>query len=334
MKATLECPEPLRRQLVGSASALLRWLEDPEVTDVLVNGTAGVFVDKGKGLESFPSPFVSLEALFAAIERLVVPTGRQLDAAQPFLDGRLCDGSRFHVILPPLAPQGPLLSIRRARDLSMSWVDPAPRAVLDWLRHSVKEGVNIVVSGGTGTGKTTVVSWLLGAIPDTERVVLLEETRELGGDHPHLVRLEARPASPDGKGEVTLRTLLRNALRMRPDRIVVGECRGAEVLDMLQALNTGHAGSLTTVHASSARDALHRLEALALLGGAVPLVVVREWIAGSVHLIAHLERAEGKRQITELLAVCGLEGERYRVSPLYRASRSVRRAWPPQRLPY
>lgn len=322
----------LRRQLVGPASLLLPWLEDSLVTDVLVNGMTGLFVDRGDGLERYPCPFPSAEGLRDAIERLAVATGRPIDAAQPFLDGRLADGSRFHVVLPPLAPEGPLVSIRRGGEGARAWQPPAPLSLLEWLRRGVRERANLVLSGGTGAGKTRFLGWLLEAVPEGERVVVLEETREIESRHPHLVRLEARPASPDGRGEVTLRSLLRNALRMRPDRIVLGECRGAEALDMLQALNTGHAGSLTTLHASGARDALSRLEAMALLASAaVPLPALREWIGASVQLVVHLERDGGGRHVAEVLAVCGTEGDRYRLFPVYeREAGRRRRPWPPE----
>lgn len=311
---------PLRRQLQGKAGALLPWLEDETVTDVLVNGTGSFFVERHGCLEALAPVFSERAALQDLIERLLVPLGKRIDAAHPYADGRLADGSRFHVILAPVAVEGPIVSIRKMRDPAHCALESfGPPAIVEWLRSQVAQGRNVLIAGATGAGKTTLLARLLESVGEGERLVLVEESMEIRPRHPHVVHLEARPPSPDGTGEVTLRTLVRNALRMRPDRLVLGECRGPEALDLLQAMNTGHAGSLSTIHANGALDALRRLECLALLAGvALPVKVVREWIGASVHAVVHLERAGGERRIREALALHGLEGEVYRMTPLFR----------------
>ena len=235
----------LARQFVGRALSLLALMEDKAVTDILINGTQSLYVERAGHLVPENSPFTSVDSLLDFIERLVVPIGRRIDAAHPYLDGRLADGSRFHVILPPIAPDGPLISIRKHR----SFCEPIPLGsfgsaeIVDWLRTQMQRRKNILIAGGTGTGKTTLLSALLSEIPPAERLGIVEESLEIRCPHPHTFRLEARPASPDGSGEVTFRSLLRNTLRMRPDRIILGECRGGEAFDMLQAMNSGHPGS-------------------------------------------------------------------------------------------
>jgi pilus assembly protein CpaF len=312
---------PLARQLLGRAAALLPWMEDEAVTEVLVNGVESLYVERAGRLCRETNPFDTREALVDLVERLVIPIGRRVDAAHPYLDGRLLDGSRFHVILPPIAPEGPLLSIRKLRPASapigVAAFGPAP--VTAWLREQVLEKRSLLLSGGTGSGKTTLLMALLAEVPEEERLVIIEESREIRTAHPHALSLEARPASPDGSGEVTLRALLRNSLRMRPDRIIVGECRGQEAFDMLQAMNTGHPGSLCTLHANGPRDALRRLEALALLAG-VPIATrtLREWIGSAVQAVVHLERRGSGRAVREIALVRGLEGEVYRLTPWFR----------------
>ncbi len=270
-------------------------------------------------LEEQPSPFSSKESLFDFIERLIIPLGRRIDATQPFLEGRLVDGSRFHVILPPLAADGPCLSIRKSRVAERVTLAPfCDPPLMEWTKQEVRLGNNVLIAGATGSGKTTCLSALMEGISPTERVIVIEESRELAFAHPHLISLEARPPSPDGIGEVTLRTLLRNALRMRPDRIILGECRGVEALDLLQVMNTGHRGSLSTLHANSARDALRRLEALVLLSG-LPLSVrpVREWIAAAIALVVFLEREGNSRTVREVISIEGMEGGVYRLTPVF-----------------
>lgn len=311
----------LSGQLMGRAAELLPWMADDAVTDILINGTQSLFVERAGKLQSEPNPFPDRLALADFIERLSVPTGRRIDAAQPFLDGRLVDGSRFHVILPPLAPDGPIISIRKLKAPGDAKLRPFANPEISlWLEDQVKARRNILIAGGTGTGKTTLLTQLLSTVSEGERIAVIEEAMEIRTGHPHAIHLEARPASPDGKGEVTLRTLLRNALRMRPDRIVLGECRGNEVFEMLQAMNTGHPGSLCTVHANGALDALRRLEALMLFSAHnISLRAAREWIAAGIQLVVFLQRKESHRFIDEVLSVNGLEGEVFRITPIVRA---------------
>lgn len=310
------------RQFIGAASRLLPLIRDESITDILVNGTHSLYVEKDGRLEYRPSPFDGPDAVFDLIERLLLPIGKRVDAAQPYLDGRLADGSRFHIVLPPIAAEGPLISIRKFRSPgAASLVAVAPGEVLSWLDEQLAQRKNILIAGGTGAGKTTLLCRMLDSLPPDERLVVVEETMEIRTCHAHALHLEARPASPDGTGEVTLRTLIRNALRMRPDRLVLGECRGGEAFDLLQAMNTGHPGSLSTIHANGALDALRRLEALVLLAGfSLPVATVREWVAGAIQVVVHLERRGGVRSISEILTVQGLEGEIYRITPCFRSS--------------
>jgi pilus assembly protein CpaF len=307
----------LHRQFLGSAADLLPWMEDPSVTDLLINGAQSVFVERHGLLERVVSPFTDRAALMDFIERLLVPLGRRVDAARPYLDGRLADGSRFHIILPPLAEHGPLLSIRKSRTGVAAPLESfGEPPVLNWLTELFRQGGNILIAGGTGTGKTTLLSRLLDTVDGSDRLVVVEETSEIRLEHPHAVFLEARTATPDGLGEVSLRTLIRNALRMRPTRLVLGECRGDEAWDLLQAMNTGHAGSACTIHANSPLDALRRLETLVLTAGVpAPLSAVREWVASAIHAVVFLERKAGQRKIAGALRVQGMEGERYRIHP-------------------
>jgi pilus assembly protein CpaF len=308
----------LHRQFLGAAAELLPWMEDPAVTDLLINGAQSVFVERGGELERVVSPFTDRAGLMDFIERLLVPLGKRVDAARPYVDGRLADGSRFHIILPPLAAHGPLLSIRKSRAGAAAPLESfADKATLDWLRSAFGGGANILIAGGTGSGKTTLLSRLLDTVDGRERIVVVEETAEIRLEHPHAVFLEARAATPDGIGEVNLRTLIRNSLRMRPTRLVLGECRGDEAWDLLQAMNTGHAGSACTIHANSPLDALRRLETLVLCAGVpAPLSAVREWISSALQAVVFLERKAGERSITGILRVQGVEGDRYRIHPL------------------
>ena len=295
-------------------------MADPAVDEVMVNGPDSVWVERGGRIERAGAAFESEEALLHAIERILAPLGRRVDEASPLCDARLADGSRVNVIVPPLCLSGPCLTIRRfrregfsLRDLVSNGTLPGPGAEL--LALAVAARASILVSGGTGSGKTTTLNALSGAIPGGERIVTIEDAAELRLRQAHVVRLEARPASLEGRGEVTIRQLVRNALRMRPDRIVVGEVRGGEALDLLQALNTGHDGSLSTVHANSPEDALRRLETLALMAEvALPHSAVREQVAGAVDLVVHQARnpdgSRAVRSIAEVVRVAGGAGTR------------------------
>ena len=301
---------------LGPAQGLVPWVEDPSVTDLLIVGTAKAFVEKEGRLQEIPNPFARHEECLDFIERILLPLGKRIDASAPYLDARLPDGSRVHIILSPIAVDGPHISVRKfAQKTEVALEQFAPGEMILWLKEKMKDRKNILISGATGSGKTTLLRCLLEEIPSDERIIVMEESREIRLDHPHVVHLEARTATPDGKGEVTLRDLLKNALRMRPDRIIIGECRGGEAYDMLQAMSTGHSGSLGTLHANSASEALKRLEALVLVGQPnLAARVVREWIGHSIDLVLHLERLAG-RQITEVLGVAGIEGEVIRVVP-------------------
>ncbi len=290
-------------------------LTDPAVDEVMVNGAGSVYVERRGRLERTGTSFESDADLMHAIERILAPLGRRVDEASPLCDARLADGSRVNVVIPPLSLSGPCLTIRRfrregfsLRDLVGNETIPAPAAEL--LAVAVAARASILVSGGTGSGKTTTLNALSGAIPGEERIVTIEDAAELRLRQRHVVRLESRPASLEGRGEVTIRQLVRNALRMRPDRIVVGEVRGGEALDLLQALNTGHDGSLSTVHANSPEDALRRLETLALMAEvALPHAAVREQVASAVDLVVHqARRADGSRAVTSIAEVVRVAG--------------------------
>jgi pilus assembly protein CpaF len=288
-------------------------LADPTVDEIMVNGSGragAVWVERGGRLEPTDVAFADEAALRHAIERILAPLGRRVDEAEPLCDARLPDGSRVNVVLPPLAVDGPLLTIRRfrARPLDAgalvaggTWT-PALR---DFLARAVAARLNILVSGGTGSGKTTTLGALSSFVPADERIATIEDTAELRLQQPHVVRLEARPANVEGRGEITIRRLLRNALRMRPDRIVVGEIRGGEALDMLAAMTTGHDGSLSTVHAGSPAEALRRVETLALMADvALPHAAIREQVADALDLVVHQTRLrDGRRQVTAVSEV-------------------------------
>jgi pilus assembly protein CpaF len=295
----------LQSEIVG-AGPLEPQLRDPAVTDVLVNGPDEVWADRGEGLVRVPVRFADDAAVRRLAQRLAAPTGRRLDDAQPWVDARLTDGVRLHAVLPPVAPGGTCLSLRvpRARvftleELLQAGSLPPDGAVL--LERLVASRVAFVVTGGTGTGKTTLLTSLLSLVDPRDRVLLVEDAGELAPAHPHVVRLEARPPNLEGAGEVTLRDLVRQALRMRPDRLVVGEVRGAEVVDLLAALNTGHEGGCGTLHANSARDVPARLEALAAVAG-LPRVALHSQLASGLRVAVHLVRVagSGRRRLGEV----------------------------------
>jgi pilus assembly protein CpaF len=298
-------------------------LGDPAVDEVMVNGVGGpcsVWVERGGRIEPAGVAFASEVDLRHAIERILAPLGRRVDEATPLVDARLPDGSRVNVIIPPLALDGPVLTIRRFRARGLSADDLVSAGTLnpplrDFLARCVRARCNLLVSGGTGSGKTTLLNALSAFIPESERVVTVEDAAELRLRQPHVVRLETRPPSLEGRGEVSVRDLVRNALRMRPDRILVGEVRGAEALDMLSAMSTGHDGSLSTVHAGSPEEALRRVETLALMADvALPHAAVREQVAGALDLVVHLARGrDGARRlvaVAEVVRVAGGAGTR------------------------
>ncbi len=321
------------------ASALLRFvvdealglgplealLADDEVREVMVNGPMQIFVERRGRVERAAARFSGETALRGIVERIVTPVGRRVDEASPMVDARLPDGSRVNVVIPPIAIRGTSITIRRfgrrrpgAADLLAGGSLDA--RMLEFLRLCVVHRRNLLVSGGTGSGKTTLLNILSSLIPRDERVVTIEDSAELAFDHPNLVSLETRTRNIEGRGEVTVRDLVRNALRMRPDRIVVGECRGGESLDMLQAMNTGHDGSLSTVHANSPRELLSRLEVMVLMSGVeLPLAAIREQVASSVHLIVHQARfACGTRRITHVTEVTGVAAGTIQLQDLFR----------------
>ncbi len=296
----------------------------------MVNGATRIYVERQGRLETTPHRFTSDRHLMGVIERIVAPLGRRVDERSPLVDARLPDGSRVNAIIPPLALDGPVLTIRKfSRDIrtldALVRMQALTAAMAEFLAACVRARITIVVSGGTGTGKTTLLNALSSFIGKGERVVTIEDSAELCIDKPHVVRLESRPPNIEGAGAVTIRDLVRNALRMRPDRIIVGECRGGEALDMLQAMNTGHDGSLTTVHANNARDALSRLETMVLFSGVeLPVKAVREQVARAVELIVHLERmSDGSRKVVELAEVVGLEGTTITLQELIRYERGA-----------
>jgi pilus assembly protein CpaF len=285
-------------------------LADPAVDEVMVNGSGTVWVEREGRLAPADVRFESEPALRHAIERILAPLGRRVDEACPLVDARLPDGSRVNVVIPPLAVDGPALTIRRFRRRGMSPDDLVAAGTLtaplrDFLARCVRARLNVLVSGGTGSGKTTTLNALSSFVPAGERIVTVEDAAELRLQQPHVVRLEARPASLEGRGEVTIRALVRNALRMRPDRIVVGEVRGAEALDMLAAMTTGHDGSLSTVHAGSPEEALRRVETLALMADVgLPHAAVRERVADAIDLVVHQVRDRtGARRVTAVSEV-------------------------------
>jgi pilus assembly protein CpaF len=278
---------------------------DATITEIMVNGPHKVFVERNGAVEPVACD-LDADAIMRIAQRVIAPLGLRLDRAAPMVDARLADGSRLHAVLPPLAPDGPCLTIRRFAVRALTLLEfGSGAAPVAFMETMVRAGWNVIVAGATSAGKTTCANALAGAIGTGERIVTIEETAELRLGHPHVVRLEARPANAEGAGAVEVRELVRAALRMRPDRLVVGEVRGGEAFDMLQALNTGHDGSLSTVHANSPRDALARLETLVLLGGvALPLAAVRAQLGSAIDAIVQVARgAHGHREIVEIAEV-------------------------------
>ena len=323
-----------RRELVRQLSddilgfgPLERFLADDTVTEVMVNGAEHVFVERGGKIERTNARFVDDSHLMRIIEKIVSQVGRRVDESSPMVDARLADGSRVNAIIPPLALSGPTLTIRKfsrdpytINDL-ISFGTFSPRAA-QFLGACVKGKLNVLISGGTGTGKTTTLNAISAFIPGDERIVTIEDAAELQLQQEHVITLEARPANIEGSGEVKIRELVRNALRMRPDRIIVGEVRGAETLDMLQAMNTGHEGSLTTIHANSPRDALSRLETLVLTSGVeLPHRAIRDQIASAFDVLVQIVRlVDGSRRISHIVEVVGMESDVVTLQDLFVAS--------------
>ncbi len=299
-------------------------LADDSVSEIMVNGPDKVYIERGGKLQLSDCQFTDDASVLSVIERIIAPLGRRCDESQPYVDARLADGSRVNAIIAPLALSGPTITIRKFSKKALTpddfirfgtWTHNAAEfmKLCVWLRK------NVIVAGGTGSGKTTLLNLLSGYIPHSERIVTVEDAAELRLQQPHVVRLEARPPNIEGKGAVPIRDLVKNCLRMRPDRIIVGECRGGEALDMLQAMNTGHDGSLTTVHANSPRDVISRLETMVLMSGMeLPSRAIREQIASAVDIIIHESRlSDGSRKVTAITEVTGLEGNQIVMQDLF-----------------
>ena len=291
-------------------------LADESITEIMVNGPKKLFVERNGRLQRVNVTFESDEHLMRIIERIVAPLGRRIDESSPTVDARLKDGSRVNAVIPPISLYGPILTIRKFFKKPLTVEDlirfgTITEESIEFLRASVIAAINAVVSGGTGTGKTTFLNILSSYIPAEERIITIENAAELRLRQEHVVTLESRPPNVEGKGEITIRDLVINSLRMRPDRIVVGECRGGEALDMLQAMNTGHEGSMTTLHANNTRDALSRLETMVLMSGMeLPHRAIREQVAAAIDMIVQLERMrDGSRRVVSITEVQGMEGD-------------------------
>ncbi|MDY6929658.1 MAG: ATPase, T2SS/T4P/T4SS family [Pseudomonadota bacterium] len=318
----------LARQSLAEAvglGPLEELLADDSITEVMVNSADQLFFEQNGRLKKSHVTFTDDRAVISAIERIVAPLGRRIDESSPMVDARLTDGSRVNAIIPPLALKGPSITIRkfakeRLRAGNLIDFGSVSASMIDFIEMAVKSKRNVVISGGTGSGKTTLLNVLSNFIPESERIITVEDAAELSLIQPNLVGLEARPANQEGKGLVSIRDLVKNCLRMRPDRIVVGECRGGEALDMLQAMNTGHDGSLTTIHANSPRDCISRLEVLVMMSGIeMPLIAIREQVASAVNIIVQQTRFScGSRKVTSITEVTGLEGNTVQLAEIFR----------------
>lgn len=305
--------------------ALEELLANPDITEVMVNSYNDIYIEKAGQLTKSDVTFTSDAAVMSTIERIISPLGRRIDESSPMVDARLADGSRVNAIIPPLALKGPCITIRKFSDKKLTDRDLISYATINesmvsFVRMCVEQKKNIIVSGGTGSGKTTLLNILSNYIPAAERVITVEDAAELKLVQPHVVSLEARPANMEGRGQVTIRDLVKNCLRMRPDRIVVGECRGGEALDMLQAMNTGHDGSLTTAHANTPRDMLRRMEVMVLMAGMdLPVSAIREQIASAVHIVIQQSRfGDGSRKITNISEITGIESGTIQLNEIFR----------------
>jgi pilus assembly protein CpaF len=320
--------EEIKNELLG-LGPLEPLLWDDEITDILVNGARQIYVEKEGKLHSADVRFQDDQHLMLIIDRIVSQVGRRVDEASPMVDARLPDGSRINAIIPPLALDGPALSIRRFGRHRYSIDDLVAKGSItaelaEFLKIIVRARLNIMVCGGTGSGKTTLLNCLSAFVPADERIVTIEDSAELSLQQPHVVRLETRPPNVEGKGEVTQRELVKNCLRMRPDRIIVGEVRGAEVLDMLQAMSTGHDGSIATIHANNSRECLGRLEMMMLLSGfSIPQRAMRQQIAAAVNIIVHVTRlSDGTRKVMKISEITGMEGDMIMMQDLFEFKRT------------
>lgn len=323
--------EDVQNEIVGFGP-LEPLLKDPTVDDIIVNGPANIYVERHGELQPVQTRFRDTAHLMNVIQRIVSPIGRRVDEGTPYVDGRLPDGSRVNVIIPPVALDGPILSIRKFKQIPLTGEDLVRSATLTsdtlkYLSGAVRGKRNILICGGTGSGKTTLLNVLSSYIGVKERLVTIEDAAELQLQQSHVVRLETRPGSPDGATEVTARDLLRNVLRMRPDRIILGEVRSSEAIEMLQAMGTGHDGSMATLHANGPRDALERLEMLiGLHGFSADLQAVRRFVAGTVNIVVHTARqSDGKRRVDSVCEVVGMEGPTYSMREVFSSGEGERK---------
>ena len=312
---------------------LQRYLDDPEVTEIMVNGHSEAYVERGGKLYQIAGTGCATESLFPddeavrrMIAKILLPLGRRCDEQHPYVDARLPDGSRVNAILPPVSLNGPCITIRKFSTKQVTAADyvnwgAASVEMMRFLNSAVASRCNVIVSGGTGSGKTTLLNALSAAIPPDERIITIEDSAELRLGQPHVLRREARPANSEGKGAVTIHDLLVNALRERPDRIIVGECRSTEAIEMLQAMNTGHDGSMTTIHANDVHGAMQRIETMVMECSELPVEVIRQHISTAVHLVVQVSRfSDGSRKISEIACVNGMEGDRIVLQPLFEFS--------------
>ncbi len=336
-KTELNLPDTLKAQIFQGVlddlfgyGPIQNLLNETEITEVMVNGAQNVYVEREGKIVKTTVKFDNDEHVMRIIERIVLPLGLRIDHDHPTVDARLPDGSRVNAVIPPVAIDGPSITIRKFSHDKLTVeqllnLNSLTSQMADFLKACVVSRLNIMISGGTGSGKTTLLNVLSGFIPVTERIVTIEDAAELRLHQDHVVRMESRPPNVDGTGSVTIRDLVRNALRMRPDRIVVGECRGGEALDMLQAMNTGHDGSLTTLHANTPRDALSRLETMTLMSGLeLPIKVIREQIASAVDLIVQQSRVrDGSRKVTQISEVVGMEGDTVVMTDIFKYEQTI-----------
>jgi len=320
--------EKLKQDVLNEAvglGPLEELLAQDDITEIMVNKFDEIYIEKAGKLTLSGVTFSSDDAVMSAIERIVSPLGRRIDESSPYVDARLKDGSRVNAIIPPLALRGPCITIRKFSKEKLTHEDlyrfgAINEPMVKFLQVAVEQRLNILISGGTGSGKTTLLNVLSNFIPSTDRIITIEDAAELKLSQPHLVSLEARPPNLEGKGEITIRDLVKNCLRMRPDRIVVGECRGGEALDMLQAMNTGHDGSLTTAHANTPRDLISRLEVMVMMTGMeLPILAIREMVASAIDLIVQQTRfADGSRKVVNISEITGVEGGVVQMQDIFR----------------